>query len=1380
MVLFGIISRLLALKLNRLWVILVFLLLLLPLPTASQAAVNNFTESAEPWEKVLSASGSWETQYAKYEGQTFLLVQYRGKRTPVSIDASSSPPHAKVSLKSEAVLRKIYIPLVQTSAPQQTAQPGQPDRPQPQVGPVTITLKDSRGNLYGPFTVGEVSRVGSGPGGYPIYYDAVWVSEGNVILPAGNYELTIQSTVPPVRSEEAGTFPAVLLTGVDYAAQKSYEEEVAMYLLRLQKLRGSGSPPAPQGLQQQMSGEGGHLSTSQRDGLQEQKPGGSGPPPAPQSDGLLSVAESQELLTAPEKQRFNFTGTYYINLDVVRTGTLMGPTRETKPSFTLRDYELTVLDQGDSLQIIGRYEDIPFSLEAEVVGREENRLEAILKGSTWLGPLPENIKRLNQSLPSAFKVRLPEPAQVSATINLTLEKPPGLSPAFKATGQGFYHRPYVPGKGADFNTYNISANGLRAKRELPAFVMAAMAQRLGSAGNIPGPDTPFQAAAGMLFPPLVAVLAQIVESYYRRKVEEARAAFEKLKQENPTAAALLVWAEAVPDPAAGDGKDVVGAVQEGDESYGEDVEVEETEAGVGEYGAGEEEAGREERAAFTEIPLDPGANFFANERERLMAERDEWLHNLKVFKKSADPDDPRAQELLQEYDRYIGYLNERVGELDRVPVATRTLVLPVDHTGRTAEVAYDPETGQWYNTETGNIFDMGRYEKDVLPNLEKDREFIETQRHKLETRDTAFDRAMDQLVNDHKERQRLLGQLQKIRNQAYGIEPPAPGVGDVNAHIDRLISDLSNMEMSTEELRDRAGRVARVVTGRFTGRTISEEEGRRLGELYTSTASILAHTAVESGLDVVTDRTWAGMAGRVTLAALTGGYSEISLSVGEALYDIKESIEAGESGARATLKAMGKYALGELAGAYGEEFLKHSGLKLNPEAMENLSKKLNTPVGELLWGKQGKEIMEGTVEKACKGLAGSTDSLARRASDSLDYVRYRGEVRDTAEMIAGKIRAGSELDVDDLRRVLRDPSVTRELKNAPEEVKRAYQNALEKNLYDPAISNTRSRLNDALNSDSAFKARLEKEYGPGTKVEVEIISIRTPGTPTEGIRLNADNDLSARIKITDANGQPLVDDKGNLIIRELKLKEVAGVYNERFARASGMLDAHGNFNVAKAQAEMPDVNWHQLTREQQLEVFAKRHNQEVTDVFSPEAAVDFSKWAEHPLRKDLPGGTSAVDLLKAGDPTARLMDPQGLAMMETYKIQEFFNRGGLANHTEAYEQLAKMGKLTGELTEAYRKLGFPVQDMPENMAKALEIVSNRNLSPDTRTLGLKELGFDGPVDLANKLAGRIEGLQKLSAELGSGAARGTGAGTSERTVRAVIAAVLRSYLKEKQ
>jgi len=80
-----------------------------------------------------------------------------------------------------------------------------------------------------------------------------------------------------------------------------------------------------------------------------------------------------------------------------------------------------------------------------------------------------------------------------------------------------------------------------------------------------------------------------------------------------------------------------------------------------------------------------------------------------------------------------------------------------------------------------------------------------------------------------------------------------------------------------------------------------------------------------------------------------------------------------------------------------------------------------------------------------------------------------------------------------------------------------------------------------------------------------------------------------------------------------------------------------------------------------LDAFAKKHNQEVTDIRSAEAAADFNALKNQ-------SGVSNVGQLKAGVSTARLDDPAGLARMEQYKINNYFNKGGLANQTEAYEK----------------------------------------------------------------------------------------------------------------
>jgi hypothetical protein len=1066
---------------------------------------------------------------------------------------------------------------------------------------------------------------------------------------------------------------------------------------------------------------------------------------------------------------YDFTGRYLIDLDVYRTGTRMGAVNERVSSFSLKEFELSVLDRGDTIELIGEYEKMPFSQVCVVVEREENMLIALLDFSLDMRNLP-------------YK------AKVGAKATIRLEKPAGLNPRIIIDGNATYARLEADIFGGDFNTYKVIGKGKLAGKDLPAFVVAALGASVGSVGNIPGPEGPLQAATGMLFPPLAGVVAHVIQEMIRARESARAGARARVRdkawyaERHPGATseqlAMIMLADAMANT---DNPDEGDAISVGDNEKPGGVDYVEPAGGYADYSGGEEgedygygeEPADVEQEGFSPEDLETAEHFFGSERERLATERDEYMAALKSSMESADPGDPRARELHKSYEEYVDYLDGRINELATTQRAfgSNTMTVQIDHTGRTAEIAYNAASDEWYNTESGTIFDMGRYEEYVRPGFAAESAHIDSQRRKLENRDTAFDREMDALVAEQKGRSQLLGQLQRIRRQSYGIEPPAEGVGDVRANIGRLIDDLSDMESSTEELRNRGGRIAKVVTGRTTGRTMSEDEARKLVERVYDIKGIIAETVVESGTDVITGRTWAGMAGRVALAVGTGGASEYVMSPAEALFDIRESIQAGESGGRATLKAMGKYVLGELGGEYLGEAWKKTGLKFNPKfirdgaeqsVLDVVRKVGDTPVStafkqsrEMLFGRGAKgatgQAGESVTSSAGKSLLGTADTTLRKtARDTAEYGAYRTGVMNQAGYVNGRVGTGQQLTPDEIRTVLRDPSVSRELKNSRPDIQNAYQDTLEDQLYRPTNANTSRSL------EKDLLPGVQREFGPDAKVKVEVDSVRTPGVRCS--RINADNDISGRVTVTDASGKVIAT-------REIPAKDLAPVYNEKFAEAAGMLNKDGSFNLTKAKAEMPEVEWERLTKEQQLETFAKKHNQEVTDVYAAEAAVDFDAARG--------GGVSNVGQLKAGVSSAQLADPAGLAQMEKFKINNWFDKGGIANQTEAYEQLAKMGNLTNDLTEAYQKLGYRAQDLPSNMQRAIEVAADRSLSPGARTIELQKLGFDGPGDLANKLSGRIEGLQKLGQS-----AAGAAGKTAGKTLKKVTAAILKAYLQD--
>lgn len=1401
---------------------------LLPLPAL---AASSGSPPREPYEKAAAKSGSWYAEQVAYEGKSNLVIGYKG-----GYEAQAKKPVLEFKLSEKILLTGVYVPYPGTEA-----------------GEVNLTIIDSRGNVYQGFAadrtltggLGEIDKSGksTAPERNTLY---TFTLEYGIALPKGAYSLQLNGEKLPV--------DAYLVKGYNYAAYQRYQEELqewargdegneeseevyvdvgnkeisGLYERFVDGGEGEAGPQRQKATRQFAApafsldgeyvideiifgtwndGQGAKpgvirildksrktVASYQAQGASQgnvantlwvARPGISLPAGAYYVDmdasSALDYDEAGEPvfyvgMSAPAVQPANFTGTYKIWLDLYKTRTLMGPVNDKKSSFSLHDYELTVLDKGSVIELIGQYEGMPFSQNCTVLEREENQVTATFNFAADLTKLPYN-------------------ASIAAKAEVTLKKEPNGRIAISMAGQGFYSRAASKDKGADENTYSLTLRGNRVKKDLPPFVMTAIGKAYG-AGNIPGPDSPAQAAAGMLFPPLVGLVVQVLQGLLKPKElasnlsvgEQAmRDANRSLGKGLYTEEEARAWAT-MADALGASGGDPEDAISVGDNekpggadyaapresSFAGDDYEEATDDFGEEYG--QEDYGYIEPAAPEKV--------FGSEREQLEAERDEWQANLESSLASADPNDPRSAELHKEYEDYINSLNERIDRLGAAEqaAAQKTMTVQVDHTGRTAEIAYDPLTGTWRNTETGNEFNLETYERDVAPNFAKDKAFVEEQMNKLATRNTAVDRALDDFVAEEKARQQLLGQLQKIRNQSYGVEPPAEGVGDVRANIDKLMNQLSDRNIPLEQIRERAGRVAKVVVDRNTGATLSEEAGKWRTERELSYANTTAIAISEGATDVVTGRTWAGMAGRAALAAATGGASEYVLSPAEALIDIKEGIDRGESGTSATLKAMGKYVIGEVAGegvgkGLGKAW-KSSGIG-DSQAVKKVSEWANTPVGEVMDKVMGtgaktgaKEAVDQAGTRVGKHIIGATDeNIGKAAGDAAEYAKYKAGVKDQANIIESKIRNAAPnrpltpedvdkaLSSDDIRKVLQDPSVSRELKNAHPGVQKAYVEALENKLYKPANEATAKQLQENMIED------LQKEFGPGAKVEVEIKSVRTPDPSGKTSPLNADNDVV---------GEVTIEVNGKKITREIPAKDVRPIYNKEFAEVSGMM-RDGKFDVAKAKAEMPEgitvvdakghkqtIGWEEATEQQRIDAFAQKHNQEVTDAFATEAALDFNATRNA-------DGISNVAKLKAGDLDAALADPGGLANMEAYKINRFFNEGGIANQTEAYEQLAKMGKLTDDLTTAYQKLGYPAQDLPAGMQKALDIVKDRNMSPGRRTLELQKLGFQGPQDLANKLSGRIEGLQKL----------GSPGDTDNPMLSKISSIIISSYLNEK-
>lgn len=411
----------------------------------------------------------------------------------------------------------------------------------------------------------------------------------------------------------------------------------------------------------------------------------------------------------PPIENYDFTGTYKINLDAFKTSTLMGLVKDQTSSFSLKDFELVVIDKDKRLELIGRYENIPFSQDCKIIEHTEDRLVAAFEFAADLTKLPYN-------------------AKIGASLVVTLTKPKIDMAKIEINGSGSYQRQASKEKGADFNTYAIKSSGVMVREELPLFVMTALGQ-YGGAGNVPGPDGSAQATTGLLFPPLVGLVVYVLQNLIKAKEKEKQK--DKIKkyskawymQNNPglteeqIAMAML--------------QDALSNTDEPDddpESIGDNEKP-----GGSDYVPPNDEGSK---PPIDDSPID----------EPIIPEEpkipDEKIEEPKV--KEPEVKEPEVKEPSKE--------NTETKPIEAIlPLEPETLTLQVDHTGRMVTYVKDVVTGQFVNPDTGGTLDMQTYENIVKPEFEKSKAFIETQRDKIEKGDTDFDRESRKIEQERRE-----------------------------------------------------------------------------------------------------------------------------------------------------------------------------------------------------------------------------------------------------------------------------------------------------------------------------------------------------------------------------------------------------------------------------------------------------------------------------------------------------------------------------------------------------------------------------------------------------------------------------------------------------
>ncbi len=696
------------------------------LPVAAFAETVSQAMPRAPYEKVLASEGSWFTGRPAGSGATSLTVGYTGETM------TSSEPMT-FTTREDALVNQIYV---STAAAE------------------TLTLRDEVGNAYPGF-----ERVSVADG------TTIYQSPTEVRLPAGSYvadgaagdfvvkgvnadgrerfvdqlvehassvEGQALTTLAAGRENSAETVPASSGVSGKNPAMFVFDDTYLVDEIILNTFNeGMGAAPGVIAIldasnqmiysQQAYGGALGDLAN----GVWIVKPEillpagtyfiGSSDPSVigydAEGDPLFYLTAYPTVPEAPD-----FTGTYRIDVDTTKTSTLMGPVSGPTSAF-LRDFEMTALHKEGYIELIGEYEGMPVSQNCEIIEETEDGIVAIFDFDVDLTGLP-------------YKAR------VGTQVEVTFTRDQNGEAQVRFSGEAFYSRAAGGDRGADENTYDVTGSGRRVTTALPPFVVTALGAAAG-AGNIPGADTPLQNATGILFPPLVGLVASVIqEALKKQEIQRKKRqpvvrdkAWYKKKYPEATdeQLAMIMLADAMGNTDEPD---------EGDQISVGDNEVSDTDTG--------------------------GSD-----------ESDDWEDTYEEEPQEEEP--PAEEEPLEEKKQETEEEAEPPAEEEKVPEPPaveepESMVLKTSPRGAETLFVKDPETGQWVNMDTGNeIPDMDAYKADLEKRMAGDLKVIEEQSAVNKEPDPYMEKAMKEIEEEFQHDEHMRRMEKKYGTDKIGL-----------------------------------------------------------------------------------------------------------------------------------------------------------------------------------------------------------------------------------------------------------------------------------------------------------------------------------------------------------------------------------------------------------------------------------------------------------------------------------------------------------------------------------------------------------------------------------------------------------------------------------
>lgn len=756
-------------------IFVVMLILANGIPVISFAEDGKTSPPREPYEKVVGERGNWYAEQINLGDGSKLVTGYLG-----TYESNGNVPIMEFKVSEKTLLKGIYLPFANQVAE-----------------PVIIQLTDKKGNVYQNLITKAI------PGTKTNY---VFIPENEIILPSGKYTMTLSSydgavgtflvkgvnyagyekyrddllkwegqNNPFISEEDAviqtlgnEEFSKENLDKFQYEEfENPPEKKPAVFSLDAEYLideiiintynDGSGALPGTISI----LGENGRTLVSQQaygsslgdvaNGVWAIAPNIVLAPGnyyiATSDPNVISYDKFGDPLfyvkaSIPVAIRYDFTGTYRIDLDAYKTSTLMGPVSESISSFSLKEFELTVLDKEGEIELIGKYKGMPFSQNCEIIEETENNIIAQFDFEADLSKLP-------------YKARI----GAAAVVNLT--KPENGEAQISITGTGTFERDATAEKGADFNTYSILSSGVMLQRELPAFVLTALGKS-GSVGNIPGSDTPMQTTAGILFPPLVGLVVATLQDVLKPKEVKQKT---KIKtKEKATVRDRNWYKRKYPD--LDDNQlamlmlaDAMGSTDNPDE--GDAISI-----------------GDNEKPG--------GSDYHAPEGEETSYEDE--------YEETPEPTDESEYEVEKEYEKDTDKSEKTIpnqeNEKPEIPEEPEEMVLKTSANGAESRYVKDPDTGQWINAETGGALDYEKYQSSMTKQLEADKKINDGEFSKNTNSEMEHDKNLKEEMKKIRDEEDKLAYQNKMKSK-YGIDD----VEDINTHLEeKAIKEKKSFE----------------------------------------------------------------------------------------------------------------------------------------------------------------------------------------------------------------------------------------------------------------------------------------------------------------------------------------------------------------------------------------------------------------------------------------------------------------------------------------------------------------------------------------------------------------------------------------------------------